>query len=268
MYYEDLKSRIQTATGVTGRSSRDSINFRHGNAYVTLSKESTDTSVKISYRKEGEGTIVDRTHVTLSADDAVALAVEVLSTGRTCEVGEGVGLRSLGYEMPSGGVDIPWRTLAEYVRFGRDRHSGDPYPLNLNPDYQRGSVWDEKRQRRFIGHCLEGGKTNPLYVYRDPNYVDLTEEVIDGQQRLRAITAFIFGEIPGEVYIPGEGWRELWYRDFNEVDRMSHRLSCRVIYGDWNRKERMEFYLRLNAGGVVHTEEELDKVRKLLVQEG
>ena len=63
----------------------------------------------------------------------------------------------------------------------------------------------------------------------------------------------------------GQLWRELWYKDFNEVDRASLRLSSRIVYGDWTREERLRFYLRLNSGGVAHTEEELDRVRALLV---
>ena len=106
-------------------------------------------------------------------------------------------------------------------------------------------------------------------MHRDGLWAEgVLPEVIDGQQRLRAIAAFMQGKIPGEVYDKeAEAWRELWYRDFNEIDRRASRLSVEIVYGDWSRERRLEFYLRLNAGGTAHTDEELDRVRRLLIEE-
>ena len=270
-----LYDEIDAATGVKRYTSQQWTSWSYGHARVELPRFESEVnrrvdrsaSIRVYFRREGSEIPLGQTEVeNMPYGDVVAFVKDVLSTGRTCEVGKGVGLHDIGYRLPDGGVDLDWRSLALYVREGRDR-SGEPYPMNLNPDYQRGPVWDEQRQRRFIGHCLEGGRQQPMYVQRDSTYTDLTEEVIDGQQRLRAIAAFIYGEIPGEVYHEGR-WQELWFKDFNEVDRASHRLSSRIVYGDWPREERLRFYLRLNSGGVAHTEEELDRVRALLVSEG
>jgi len=262
-----LYDEIDAATGVQHYTNQRCASWFYGHARVELPRIESRLSkhcVRVRFRREGSETPLGQTEEKeMPYGDVGAFVKDVLSTGRTCEVGKGVGLRSIGYGLPDTGVDIDWRSLALYVREGRDRQ-GEPNPMNLNPDYQRGPVWDEQRQRRFIGHCLEGGRQQSMYVQRDETYADLTEEVIDGQQRLRAIAAFIYGEIPGEVYHEGQ-WQELWYRDFNEVDRTSLRLSSRVVYGDWPREERLKFYLRLNSGGVAHTEEELDRVRALLV---
>jgi hypothetical protein len=262
-----LYDEIDAATGVKRYTDQRCTSWSYGHARVRLPRfedSLTEVGVRVRFRREGSEIPPDQIEVKdMPHGDVVAFVEDVLSTGRTCEVGKGVGLHDIGYRVPDGGVNIDWRSLAVFVREGRDRR-GEPNPMNLNPDYQRGPVWGEQRQRRFIGHCLEGGRQQPMYVQRDRTYRDLTEEVIDGQQRLRAITAFIYGEIPGEVYSEGQ-WRELWYRDFNEVDRRSNRLSSRIVYGDWPREERLRFYLRLNSGGVAHTEEELDRVRALLV---
>ena len=261
-----LYDEIDAATGVERHTNQRCTSWAYGHARVELSRFEagiTKACVRVRFRREGSATPFDQSEVgVIPYDSVVAFVQDVLSTGRTCEVGKGVGLDSIGYRLPDTGVACMWRWLALSVREGRDL-DGEPSPMNLNPDYQRGPVWDEQRQRRFIGHCLEGGRQQPMYVQQDRTYRDLTEEVIDGQQRLLAITAFIYGEIPGEVYHEGQ-WRELWYRDFNEVDRRSGRLSSRIVYGDWPREERLRFYLRLNSGGVAHTEEELDRVRALL----
>ena len=214
-----LYDEIDAATGVKQYTTRDFTSWSYGHAWVKLPRFESEVkrrvdrgaSVRVYFRREGSETPLGQTEVeNMPYGDVVAFVKNVLSTGRTCEVGKGVGLRNIGYRLPDGGVDLDWRSLALYVREGRDR-SGEQETMNLNPDYQRGPVWDEQRQRRFIGHCLEGGRQQPMYVHRDNRLRDLTEEVIDGQQRLRAITAFIYGEIPGEVYHEGQ-WRELWTR--------------------------------------------------------
>ena len=262
-----LYDEIDAATGVKRYTNQSCASWTYGHARVELPRfepDITHSAVRVRFRYEGSEIPRGQTEVAeMPYGDVVTFVVGVISTGRTCEVGKGVGLHAIGFRLPGNGVDTDWGSLALYVREGRNR-SGEPNPMNLNPDYQRGPVWDEHRQRRFIGHCLEGGRQQPMYVQRDSTYRDLTEEVIDGQQRLQAIAAFIYGEIPGEVYHEGR-WQELWYRDFSEVDRRSHRLTSRVVYGDWPREERLRFYLRLNSGGIAHTEEELDRVRALLV---
>lgn len=264
---QDILHRLGTFPYGSWYTNQHCHSLRYGNAVVEVQRQRLPSGdLRISIRREGDPLPEStRQTVTLPADGAGLreLVNDVLSTGRTLEVGKGVDLRHIGWEMRGGGVDESWDWLAE-----RLTDKGLREPLNLNPDYQRGAVWDEDRQRKYIGFCLEGGTSPPIYIYRPYNSDVEDEEVVDGQQRIRAIARFIHGEIPGDVYIPGEGYRELWYKDFNEIDRRSSRLSIRVVYGDWSRKDRLKFYLRFNSGGVAHTEEELDRVRALLIQEG
>jgi hypothetical protein len=89
-------------------------------------------------------------------------------------------------------------------------------------------------------------------------------EVIDGQQRLRAIVAFIKGEIGAQVYLEGE-WKTFWYKDMDASERRDLNLMTRVVFVDLSRQDRLRFYLRLNSG-IAHTEEDLEKVRSMLVE--
>jgi hypothetical protein len=43
--------------------------------------------------------------------------------------------------------------------------------------------------------------------------------------------------------------------------------DLRISYIDLPRKKRLEFYLKLNRGGSIHTDEEIEKVRDLLKKE-
>lgn len=76
--------------------------------------------------------------------------------------------------------------------------------MQLNPDFQRGHVWIENQQIKYIEYILRGGKT------------------------------------------------------------------ARVIYLNnlKTRKEVLQWYLEFNSYGTIHTEEEINKVKKLLEMEG
>lgn len=238
------------------KSERNTTTLEYGRSWLIFDKSGSLQS----YRKEGEGTFTKTYPVPAGVDlYAYAFARDVLAAGRTIEVGGGVNLRQYEDDIRvTSPVSIRWKSLL-------DREPG-MYDFDLNPDYQRGPVWSELQQRRYIGHCLTGGASPPIYVYRDRFKTDAPQEVVDGQQRLRAIYAFIGGQIPAEVYHKG-AWVELWWKDFDEIDRRSHYMEAKICFGDWTREERLRFYLRLNSGGVTHPEEELDRVRALLLRE-
>lgn len=55
--------------------------------------------------------------------------------------------------------------------------------LDLQPDYQRGEVWDRPRRQRLIDTVLRGRYIPPIHIVRDSG----RDFVLDGQQRLRTI---------------------------------------------------------------------------------
>ncbi len=65
--------------------------------------------------------------------------------------------------------------------------------LNLNPDYQRNSVWPPKA-RSYLVDTILNDKPIPMLFFsriRDANSNRLCYKVIDGQQRLRAIIEYL-----------------------------------------------------------------------------
>ena len=205
----------------------------------------------------------------------------VLSTGRTVEVGAGIGMYGPKRGRDHGGwhwrvngqpCNMPWDHLVEQIEGKGHRDEA----WNLAPDYQRGAVWTQEQQERFVGHVLTGGEVPDIFVQRyncgdhapkGTDYLDLPIEVIDGQQRLRAIVAFLKGECGAQVYHDGK-WHTYQYAEMNEIERgeINGIGGMRIVYVDISREDRLRFYLRLN-GGVAHTEAELDKVRRMLVTE-
>lgn len=180
--------------------------------------------------------------------------------------GPGVGMFKDGgfyWRVQGRGVDQPWEWLVHEAMVGHCRYNTPEQPWDLSPDYQRPSVWTEQQQRAYIGHVLSGGQHPPIYVQRYEEDFRRPNEVIDGQQRLRAIDAFVHSQIPGDVL----GHGEVWWRDMSAPERRRIGVcSSRVVYVDLPRVDRLRFYLRLN-GGTPHTREELERVRGMLEEE-
>lgn len=97
--------------------------------------------------------------------------------------------------------------------------------LCLDPPYQRGNVWGLPRKRDLIKSLLIGVPIGSIIINqrlgRGEFSDDYRDAVIDGKQRILAITQFVDGEfsIPGEwVDYPGDvrypdmpiGWQRLF----------------------------------------------------------
>lgn len=147
------------------------------------------------------------------------------------------------------------------------RRLGDEDPLTI-PDYQRGHVWTEEQQARFIGFLAEGGEAPPIFVQRWPLEANLPDELIDGLQRVTAVVRFMRNEVPMEL---ADGTR-MFLRDFSESDQHfltgygGPRMEIRYVQLP-TRAEVLHFYLRLNRGGTPHSDDEIKRVRAMLAQE-
>ena len=66
--------------------------------------------------------------------------------------------------------------------------------LDLQPDFQRGSVWNVKKKQLLIDSILRDWHIPPVHVVSQGN--GGKDEVLDGQQRLSAIFEFCVDEFP------------------------------------------------------------------------
>jgi hypothetical protein len=65
--------------------------------------------------------------------------------------------------------------------------------IDLQPDFQRGDVWAVPKRKKLVDSILRGWQIPPVHVIRQEEYL---LEVLDGQQRLRAIQGFFNNEFP------------------------------------------------------------------------
>lgn len=151
---------------------------------------------------------------------------------------------------------MPWEMVADKIQ---DWTSG--MNLDIDPDFQRGHVWNDEKRTAYVEFVLRGGKSSRDIYFNHPGWMKSFKGdfvLVDGKQRLEAVLKFMRNELPifGGHYL----------KDFE--DRMGWEPSFTFHVNDLRtRREVLQWYLDLNTGGVVHTTEELDKVRKLLAQE-
>ena len=137
------------------------------------------------------------------------------------------------------------------------------FNVDLDPDYQRGHVWTIEQQAKFMGAFIEDySQLNPI-ILNDVGQLKLERtEVVDGKQRITAILDWIEGKFeaicPSGTRIARDSLDEIERRNLS----MSTFIRWKVVR--LSRPEVIKYYLRLNCGGTIHTEEELDRVRGLL----
>lgn len=87
--------------------------------------------------------------------------------------------------------------------------------LDLNPPYQRKSVWSPKDRRYFLDTIFRNYPTPPIFVHRTIDDSGFTKyHVVDGKQRLETILSFAKNKIAidagyGDVTYNGKKFNEL-----------------------------------------------------------
>lgn len=142
--------------------------------------------------------------------------------------------------------------VGHYVRYVTE------YGLDVNPDFQRGNVWTERQKVRYVEHMLRGGQTGrDIYLNcRDWNRLTETKScvLVDGKQRLDALLGFLNDEF--QVF-------GSYFSEFGGTPRFTNGMLNWHVNDLATREEELQWYLDLNGGGTVHTDEDLDKVRDL-----
>lgn len=163
--------------------------------------------------------------------------------------------------------DIPQFTYGSYEVDIHIRHLErmlksyeEDYNLELNPDFQRGNVWTEEQQIKFVEFFLSGGKSARVIYFNIGEWsfnkkTDIPQMVcVDGLQRLTAILRFLHNEIPVFGHCISE------YEDNIPLD---HTLKFNINNLAY-KKDVLKWYVEMNSGGTVHSNEEIERVKKMI----
>lgn len=150
-------------------------------------------------------------------------------------------------------LDIDLDDLGSTLEHYKERHG-----LELNPDFQRGHVWTEQQQIDYIEFLLtdpDRDKSTQV-VFNCPGWMSSNWKkemvCVDGLQRITACLRFLNNEIPayGTYYKDYSGW-------------MNAKLQ--FVIGAFHKKsDILKWYLEINSKGTPHTDEEIQRVQKML----
>lgn len=134
------------------------------------------------------------------------------------------------------------------------------YKFELNPDFQRGYVWNTAQKSKYIEWLLMGGNSGKDIYFNHPGWQDdfIGDMVcLDGLQRLSACLEFVDGKVLAYGhYLP------------EYTDRFPSSITLRFnVLRLPTRKDILNWYLVFNSGGTIHSDIELNRVRQLLENE-
>ncbi|MGX1695334.1 DUF262 domain-containing protein [Microbacterium keratanolyticum] len=121
--------------------------------------------------------------------------------------------------------------------------------LDLQPEFQRGEIWDLKRQQRLIDTVLRRWYVPAVHIVETAE----GEVVLDGQQRLAAIRSFYDDEfaIDGDIEPRSEEIARLDGLKYSQLDASTQRAIGRFVIpvitlSDYDPAEPNELFFRLN----------------------
>jgi len=161
---------------------------------------------------------------------------------------------------PNYRVNISWHYLEDHLHHSCIENTGTAR-LDLDPDFQRAHVWTTEQYISYVEFKLKRGSGADVILlncvgwmndFRGP-YV-----LVDGKQRIEAVRKFLRSEIPAFG---------CYYKDYEDKLNPSDPDFIFAVNNLKTKKEVLQWYLEINTGGVVHTKEELDRVRELLKNE-
>lgn len=140
--------------------------------------------------------------------------------------------------------------------------------LIIQPDFQRGFVWDISRASRLIESILLEIPLPVIYLSQEK---DGKENVIDGQQRLTSFFSFIDGKLPDPKLPFGKDFRLSKLNVFTELngqffkdlqEETQNKIQYYKIRTITFKKEsdsdlKFEVFERLNTGAVSLNDQEL-----------
>ena len=132
--------------------------------------------------------------------------------------------------------------------------------LVLNPDFQRGHVWNEDKQIKYMEYLLKEPTSGKDIYLNHPNWMGSYEGdfvLVDGLQRLTTVLKFCNNELKAYGL-----YRKEYEGNMPSCVSLSFNIATLKT-----RKEVLQWYLDFNTGGVIHSTEEINKVRDLLRKE-
>jgi len=160
-------------------------------------------------------------------------------------------------------IDVGWNYLETQIE------TAIADGLDLEPEFQRAHVWTREQQIRYVEYILRGGEVGKNLTFNHTLWDRCaiappgSYTIVDGKQRLQAVRTFMRSELP--IFASrdpgGVGYLASEFKGNMRMHKCTLRWRVCTLA---SKKELLELYLSINAGGTPHTRAELDKVRVML----
>jgi hypothetical protein len=134
--------------------------------------------------------------------------------------------------------------------------------LNLEPGFQRQSVWSERDRMKLIDSILRNYPLPAIFLYRREENGQIIYDVIDGKQRIESILMFM-GQMRGRYWLktqlPGQDeaewidWKWLCKRQRQHLVT-GYRIPVIEVDGDMG--DIIDLFVRINSTGKALTPQE------------
>ena len=133
------------------------------------------------------------------------------------------------------------------------------FGVDMNPDYQRGYVWDDADKEFLIDSIFNNIDIGKFVLITTENWTEtgLSYEVLDGKQRLSTLIAFFENRLK---------YKGKYYNDLSFDDQRTfkdHTISVAEVK-NCTKKDVLKYFLMLNRTGKSMDYAQLDKVENML----
>lgn len=133
--------------------------------------------------------------------------------------------------------------------------------VELSPKYQRNNVWNEKAKAYLIDTIIRGLPIPPIFLRQkvDVNTKSTSREIIDGQQRIRAILEFVVDE---KFAIKKSHNKEFGGKKYSDLDDETQEaiLEYEIVAEVVTEKDEgliYDMFARLNSNNYVLNKQEI-----------
>lgn len=148
-------------------------------------------------------------------------------------------------------TDFGERTVNELELLFRNRQ------INLEPGFQRKSVWTWNDRRRLIQSIVSGCPIPSIFLYKRESRGRLIYDVIDGKQRLEAVFMFTGqGRFKRDQFAVrlelGDGLDWYDWREFRRDHKVRHQFETykiQTVEVGGELPEIIELFVRINSTG-------------------
>lgn len=149
------------------------------------------------------------------------------------------------------------KTIGDLVHLFKARE------LNLEPGFQRRSVWNDRDRKKLIDSMIRGYPLPAIFLYRRPEADgDLVFDVIDGKQRLETILMFMRemrGAFQARTQLPGSDAEEMVDWKVLKKRKQQNLISgyeVRVVEVNGWLGDIIHVFVRINSTGKALTQQE------------